>query len=59
MGNQEFYEKKLEVISAIDDSHIKKPHHIPVPVNYSCLTILAWHLFWHLLTIQVSRLSWA
>jgi len=32
MGNREFYKKKLGVISAIDDSQIKKPHHIPVPV---------------------------
>lgn len=32
MGNREYYEKKLEVISTIDDSRIKKPHHIPVPV---------------------------
>ncbi|MGD2091848.1 MAG: hypothetical protein PVH61_37090 [Candidatus Aminicenantes bacterium] len=32
MGNREFYKKKLEVISAIDDSQIKKPHHIPVSV---------------------------
>ena len=32
MGNREHYKKKLEVISAIDDSRIKKPHHIPVPV---------------------------
>jgi len=31
-GNREFYEKKLEVISAIDDIQIKKPHHIPVSV---------------------------
>jgi hypothetical protein len=32
MGNREFYKKKLEVISTIDDSQVKKPHHIPVPV---------------------------
>ncbi len=32
MGNREYYEKKLEVISAIDESRIKQPHHIPVPV---------------------------
>jgi hypothetical protein len=30
MGKQEDYKKKLEVISAIKDSQIKKPHHIPV-----------------------------
>jgi hypothetical protein len=30
MGNREYYEKKLEVISTIEDSQIKKPHHIPV-----------------------------
>jgi hypothetical protein len=32
MGNREYYEKKLEVISAIEDSRIKKPHHIPVGI---------------------------
>jgi hypothetical protein len=32
MGNREYYEKKLEVISTIDDRQIKKPHHIPVSV---------------------------
>jgi hypothetical protein len=32
MGNREYYEKKLEVISAIEDSQIKKPHHIPVAI---------------------------
>jgi hypothetical protein len=32
MGNRGHYKKKLEVISAIEDSRIKKPHHIPVPV---------------------------
>ena len=32
MGNREYYEKKLEVINAIKDSQIKKPHHIPVAV---------------------------
>ena len=32
MGNREYYEKKLEVISTIEDSRIKKPHHIPVSV---------------------------
>jgi hypothetical protein len=30
MGIKEDYKKKLEVISAIKDSQIKKPHHIPV-----------------------------
>jgi hypothetical protein len=30
MGNREYYEKKLEIISTIKDSQIKKPHHIPV-----------------------------
>lgn len=32
MGNQENYEKKLEVIKTIEDSQIKTPHHIPVEV---------------------------
>jgi len=32
MGIQEDYKKKLEVISAIKDSQIKKPHHIPVGI---------------------------
>jgi hypothetical protein len=32
MGKQEDYQKKLEVIRAIDDSQIKKPHHIPVGI---------------------------
>ncbi len=32
MRNREYYEKKLEVISAIKDSQIKKPHHIPVGI---------------------------
>jgi hypothetical protein len=32
MGKQEDYKKKLEVISAIKDSQIKKPHHIPVGI---------------------------
>lgn len=32
MGSQEDYEKKLEVISAIEESQIKTPHHIPVAV---------------------------
>ena len=32
MGNREYYEKKLEVISTIKDSQIKKPHHIPVAI---------------------------
>jgi hypothetical protein len=32
MKKQEYYEKKLEVISTIEDSRIKKPHHIPVPI---------------------------
>jgi hypothetical protein len=27
MGNRKYYEKKLEVISAIKDSQIKKTHH--------------------------------
>jgi hypothetical protein len=30
MGIKEAYKKKLEVLSAIKDSQIKKPHHIPV-----------------------------
>jgi hypothetical protein len=29
MGSREDYKKKLEVFSAIKDSQIKKPHHIP------------------------------
>ena len=32
MGNQEDYEKKLKVISNIEESQIKTPHHIPVAV---------------------------
>jgi hypothetical protein len=32
MGKLEDYKKKLEVISAIKDSQIKKPHHIPVGI---------------------------
>jgi len=32
MGILEDYKKKLEVISAIKDSQIKKPHHIPVGI---------------------------
>jgi hypothetical protein len=32
MGNREYYEKKLEFISSIEDSQIKKPHHIPIAV---------------------------
>jgi hypothetical protein len=32
MGNQEDYEKKLEVITAIGNDRIKTPHHIPVHV---------------------------
>jgi hypothetical protein len=32
MGNQEDYEKKLKVISTIEASQIKTPHHIPVAV---------------------------
>jgi hypothetical protein len=35
MGNREYYEKKPEVISTIDDSQIKKPHHIPMSVYIS------------------------
>jgi len=30
MGNREYYEKKLEVIRAIEDDKIKTPHNIPV-----------------------------
>ena len=30
MGNREYYEKKLEVIRAIEDDKIKTPHHIPM-----------------------------
>ena len=32
MGNLEYYEKKLGIIRAIDESRIKRPHHIPVEV---------------------------
>jgi hypothetical protein len=30
MGNREYYEKKLEVLRAIEDDKIKTPHNIPV-----------------------------
>ncbi len=30
MKNREYYDKKLEVISAIEDNQIKTPTHIPV-----------------------------
>ena len=30
MGNQEDYEKKIDVLTAIEESRIKRPHHIPV-----------------------------
>ena len=32
MGNKEDYEKKLEVIRAIEDDKIKTPHHIPIGI---------------------------
>ena len=32
MGNQEYYEKKLEVIRAIEDDKIETPHNIPVGI---------------------------
>lgn len=36
MGNREYYEKKLEVISTLKDSQIKKTHHIPVAEKNRC-----------------------
>lgn len=30
MGNQEYYEEKIDVLKAIEDSQVKRPHHIPV-----------------------------
>jgi len=32
MGNQEYYEMKLEVIKAIEDDKIETPHNIPVGI---------------------------
>ncbi len=32
MGKQEDYEKKVDVLRAIEDSQIKSPHHVPVDV---------------------------
>jgi hypothetical protein len=32
MGNQEYYEMKLEVLRAIEDDKIETPHNIPVGI---------------------------
>jgi len=34
MGNEEDYEKKIDVLKTIEDSQIKSPHHVPVG-NYT------------------------
>ncbi len=43
MGNQEYYEMKLEIITAIGEDQIKTPHHIPVDVYIQeAQTLYSW-----------------